>query len=419
MGTNRGASAVRTGIGADGPERFADDAIYERLHPYYAEVCALSELRKKRGIGVPLRSGMGGHSLLYLNGVRVDRREAYPTLVLCEPGGEPGRHCVGISVNSHYRNANWVAAEGRDFIWRGALGPGESLTHASYERTQRLAKAQGVLDGIEFQGHLFRDKPPGMSERDYMYEISIASDYAVRFGRNVYRARVPLDRNRMAVIVDFLNGLNAPYRGGELVFRWDALNNNCSHVGHNALAAAGIWAPWPTGQFFAIAAFRFPVPKNEFVDIVLRTNDLRIDDARAMFDDELARRALLETGALPTAPAALAIAEQAIRENEVYETDRLRLIFYANPFWGHYRRHFDRILGEPRYSDLGTNLRHFAQIYERATERRSSARGRQARSDAEAQFCMHYDRYIEREAARVNDLLSRLDRTPEIAEAVS
>jgi hypothetical protein len=250
-----------------------------------------------------------------------------------------------------------------------------------------------------------------------MYEISIATDYAVRFGRNVYRARVPLDRNRMAVIVEFLNGLNAPYRTGERVFDWHPLTNNCAHAAHNALAAVGVWAPWPTGQFLAIAAFRFPVPKNEFVDLVLRTNDLPVHDARAIFKDELARRALLETGVLPTAPASLAIAERAIRENEVYETDRLRLIFYGNPFWGHYRRHFASILDEPRYSDLRANLQHFAQIYETAVERRRSARADGPRSDAEARFAVHYERYIEREAVRVNDLLAKLDGTSGIAEA--
>jgi hypothetical protein len=154
------------------------DTAYDRLYPYHAELCALSELRKKPGFGAPVRSGMGGHCLLYLNGVRRDRLAGYPTLRVCEPGDSPARHGVGISVNSHYKNANWVAAEGRDFLWRGALEPGEHLTREAYERTQHHAKAIGLLDGVQFHDHLFRDRPRGMSERDYMYEISIATDYA-------------------------------------------------------------------------------------------------------------------------------------------------------------------------------------------------------------------------------------------------
>jgi hypothetical protein len=420
MGVGRSASPGRTGTSMDLANNLADGALYPRIYPYYAEVCALSEIRKKPGLGVPLRSGIGGHSLLYLNGVRLDHRVRYPTLVVCDGDDSPARHGVGISVNSHYRNANWVAAEGRNFVWRGALAPGEKLTRAAYECTQDLAKAQGVLDGIEFHERLFRDKPRGMSERDYMYEISIATDFAVTFGRDVYRARVPLDPARMGAIVDFLNKLNQPYRDGSQIFRWRVLNNNCSHVAHNALASAGIWAPWPTGQFFAIAALRFPVPKNEFVDLMLRTSDLPVHDARAMYEDEIARRALFETGVLPTAPGALAIAERVIQDNEMYETGRLRLIFYDNPFWGPYRRHFARILTEPRYSNLRANLIHFANMYETALEHRRSTSGGSTSSESEARFLTHYDSYIEQETERVNSLLSIVNRSPKVeAETLS
>ena len=98
------------------------------------------EIRKKPGFGVPLRSGIGGHSVLYLNGVRRDREAGYPTLKVCNPDASPERHGVGISVNSHYKNANWIAAEGRDFVWHGALAPGEHLTSDAYARTQQCAK---------------------------------------------------------------------------------------------------------------------------------------------------------------------------------------------------------------------------------------------------------------------------------------
>lgn len=398
-----------------------DDARYQRFYPYHAEVCALTEIRKKPGFGAKLHSGIGGHSVLYLNGVRLDRRARYPVLRLCDPEASPESHGVGISVNSHFSNANWIAVEGRDFVWRGALEPGERLTRAAYERTQDHAKAMGVLDGVTFHDHLFRDKPLGMSKRDYMYEISIATDYAMNFGRDIYRARIPLDHARMATIVAFLNGLNAPYRDGSRIYRWRVLNDNCSHVTHNALASAGIWAPWPTGQFFVVAALKFPVPKNEFVDLMLRTNDLPIQDAQAVYDDSVARRAFLEKGALPTAPGALGTAEPAIGDNDLYHTDRLRLIFYDNPFWGPYRSRLARILGEPRYFDLRANLHHFAAVYGEALERRREARGTMALPsgantkalDERARFDMRYDRYIDREAAKVSRYLASLNHPNE------
>lgn len=425
MRIGRSALASRAGARADGAAGAADNAHYERLYPYYAELCALSEIRKKPGFGVQFRSGMGGHSLLYLSGVCRDRQAGYPVLKLCDPGTSPARHGVAISVNSHYKNASWVAAEGRDFIWRGALGPSERLTRDSYERTQAHAKATGVLDGVQFHDHLFRDKPRGMSERDYMYEISVGTDYALRFGRDAYRARVPLDRRRMAVIVDFLNDLNAPYRKGARVFRWNIFNNNCSHMAHNALAVANIWAPWPTGQFFVFAAFKFPVPKNEFVDLVLRANDLPVHDTQTIYDDDVARRALVEADTLPTAPGALAVVAPAIQDNGIYDIDRLRLIFYDNPFWGPYRPRFFRIFDEPRYIDLRANLRHFAAMYEAAQQqrggiRRKSGNGAGVRSADRERFDVLHSRYIEREAAKVQHQLVSLDEpAPAEAETVS
>lgn len=379
---------------------------YEDLFPYHAELCALTELRKKPGFGVKLHSGIGGHLLLYLNGVRLDRGQGYPVLRLCTPDENPANYGAGISVNAHYRNANWVAAEGRDFLWYGDLLPDERVTREAYERTQERAKAMGILDGVEFHPELFRDKPPGMSDRDFMYEISIATDYGAQFGRDTFRARVPLDRVRMGAIVDYLNRLNAPYRAGQRIYRWRVLNDNCAHAAHNALAAAGLFRPWPTGQFFAFAAFNFPVPKNEFVDLMLRTNDLPIENPQELYKDAQARQALLATGTLPTAPGALASTQPAMAANDLYDVARLRLIFYDNPFWGPYRFRFKRIFATPRFTDLHANLRHFAKCYAQA---QAQGRPRTHLSGERALFQNRYDEHVAREAAKLRHQLTRLE----------
>jgi hypothetical protein len=401
------------------------DEHYHRLYPYYAEVYALTEIRKKPGFGVPLHSGIGGHSVLYLNGVCLDPRTTYPVLTMCDPNALPERQGVGVSVNSHFKNANWIAVEGKDFLWHGAREPGEHLSAAVYERTQHRAKEMGILDCIEFHDELFRAKPNGMSERDYKYEISIATDYAVNFGRDIYQARIPLNRSRMAAVVDFLNVLNSPYREGKRVYRWRVLNDNCSHVTHNALACAGIWSPWPTGQSPLIAAFGFPVPKNEFVDLMLRTNDFPIADAKAVYNDPSARRALLDGNSLPTAPGALASASSAVVSNDLYLTERLRLIFYDSPFFGPYRAQLARIFREARYSDLRENLRHFVGLYQeaRAINRalRHCQRGKFDSStfDEWTQFCLRYDCYIEAEWTKVMGYLAGLDQPRTIRFDVS
>ncbi len=232
------------------PLTHLDEHVYAALFPYFAECCAESEFDKKKGFGVDIEGGgPGGHSVFYLNGACRVPDAGYPVLEVCaeSPDGMAGRG-VGLSVNNHYRNANWTATEGRDFFFRGALAPGEGVTRAGYLRTQEQAKAMGIMDGIVFHGEALEDKPADMSERDFMYEVSIATDYAVDFARDRYCARVPLDRDKMDIIVHYLNALNEPYRSGRKEFHWHVLSNNCAYLAHNALAAIGLWPEWKTDR---------------------------------------------------------------------------------------------------------------------------------------------------------------------------
>src|SRR5258708_14518043 len=161
----------------------SDEAQYVALYPYYAEVCAVSQIQKKPGFGADIRGGPGGHAVLYLNGVCRDRGAGYPTITLCDGAPAPGQG-VGLSVNAHYRNANWVAVEGRDFFYGGGLGPAERLTRLAYRRAQQTAQAQGILDGVAFHDRVFDHMPPRPARAEWMYEVSVGTDYAVRFARD-------------------------------------------------------------------------------------------------------------------------------------------------------------------------------------------------------------------------------------------
>jgi hypothetical protein len=170
-----------------------------------------------------------------------------------------------------------------------------------------------------------------------------------------------------------------------------------------------------------LAAFNFPVPKNEFVDLILRTNDLPIEDPAAIYKNRSARRMLLDAGFLPTAPGALASALPAVCNNDIYDTTDLRLIFYDNPFWGAYNPRFHRIFAEPRYFDLRENLRHFQTLYEKAREMCHGTRvdvvavnapGRER--DEIGEFYARYDAHIEREAEKVRTQLTFLRHPAEI-----
>ncbi|MGA3001324.1 MAG: hypothetical protein ABSE20_06345 [Acetobacteraceae bacterium] len=392
-----------------------DEATYTSIYPWYAEFCALSEIDKKPGFGVEIvPGGAGGHSIIYLNGVCRVQDAGYPVVALCNDGGtpKPGEG-VGLSVNDHYRNANWIATQGRNFVFRGDLRPGEALTKERYLQTQKTAEEMGILDGVVFHREVFKDQPAGMSKTAFMYDMSVATDYAIGFGRDRYCARVPLDRAKMAAIVKYLNQLNAPYRSGQKVFNWNVLENNCTHLAHNVLAVAGVWSEWPTDRPLLISAFDFPVPKNEFVNLMLRTNEMPITDLGALYDDTSARATMLNWHYIPTRPGGLAEAVRAIRPNEVYNT-HLRLIFYDPPTpFGHYELWFNTIFSDPRYTDLRANLRHFSMLYTTTLAARRAAYSRmpERKADRGTFEAAYYD-IIEREKAKLDEALRVLSAGP-------
>jgi hypothetical protein len=416
-----GCAAMPAGLAVD-----TDEATYSALFPYYAEACAVSEIRKKPGFGAEIiAGGPGGHAVLYLNGVCRDRSAGYPTIALCDPGA-PGQG-VGISANAHYRNANWVATEGRDFFFDGDLPPRERLTRLAYQRAQDKAKAQDVFAGVTFHEENFADmpagesrpdQPAGESRRDHMYELSIGTDYAIGFARHRYCARVPLERAQMANVVAYLNDANRPYKAGEKIYLWDVIRDNCTHLIHDALAAAGVWRRIQLPDFFLFAAAVFPVPKNEFVNLMRRTNDLPLENPRALYDDDAAREAVLRLGQLPTRPGALASARPVVQDNEIYDTT-LSLIVYDEPFVERFTIWFREIFADPRYFDLRANLAHFAARYRAIAERRAPGSDRSperahdgsAGSDYAA-FEGRFHDVIARERAAVDARLAALGGTP-------
>jgi hypothetical protein len=387
------------------PHTTVDETTYAAFFPYFAEYCAVSEFDKKKGFGVDVEGGgPGGHSVLYLNGACRVRNAGYPLLTVCDEAadGMVGKG-VGLSVNDHYQNANWTAADGRDFFYHGALAPGEAVTRANYERTREIAQTKGILDGVVYHDEVLKDKPEGMSVRDYMYDVAIGTDYAIDIARDRFCARVPLDRGKMEIIVRYLDELNEPYRSGRKEFHWNVLRDNCTYLAHNALAAVGLWPELPPDRPLLVAAFDFPVPKNEFVNLVWRANDMPIADPDALYDDDTARTQLDKLAWIATGPGALAEATRVVQPNDVYNT-HLRLIFYDEPVFGHYQKRFDRIFSEPRYNDLTANLRYFSRLYATILAKPRMPQPTAAR----AAFDQRYYEVIAREKMKVDAMLATL-----------
>ena len=410
------AACVPSAI-APPPTTVSEEEQYAMVYPYYAEICALSRLGKNPGFGADISSGFGGHAVLYLN--RVCRRQdsSYPVLQICdEQGAKPSADGVGLSVNAHYQNAEWVAVEGRNFFFDGDLKPGEPLSRDTYRTVLAKAQSKRIYDDVTFHDEVYDGMPPGFTRQGFQYEVSAATDYAIKFGRNKYCARVPLGRPQMAKIVEYLNALNAPYRSGKEKFDWNLFTHNCSHINHNALAAADLWDEWPTDRFIVVSLLDFPVPKNEFVNTMLRTNDMPIADLEAVFDDRPARRLLLDEGRLPTAPGAIADLDTIAKPNEVYDTES-RIIFYDDPITGTFQRRFNAILTEPRYFRLRDNLGYFAGLYERIARGRKpldwylakrKGDSEQERNEFKIFYEKYYD-YIARQSQAVAQQIAQID----------
>ncbi len=84
------------------PGPLQKEDVYNSLFPQWVELCAVSQISKKPGYGANIAGGPGGHAVLFLHGACLDPASSYPVLKSC-PDGE-----TGISMNSHFRNANWL-----------------------------------------------------------------------------------------------------------------------------------------------------------------------------------------------------------------------------------------------------------------------------------------------------------------------
>ena len=172
--------------------------------------------------------------------------------------------------------------------------------------------------------------------------------------------------------------------------------DNCIHLAHNALAVAGVWDEWRINRPLLVSIFDFPVPKNEFVNLMRRTNDLRLLDLARAWRDPAAQRSVLEFGRLPATPGAIAEARAPQRPNDVYDTD-LQLIFYDDPLLGPYQGWFDALFADPGTLDLQRNAAVFAAAYRKAeAERRPLAWWQaQPRYRDDAAFPAFYDRFYQ------------------------
>jgi hypothetical protein len=196
---------------------------------------------------------------------------------------------------------------------------------------------------------------------DYIASHSLGTDFALRYARNVFCARVPIPEPALDETIAFLNDKNREYAEGEADYQWSLFNHNCVHTVRNALAAANFWDPISVGQVKLMALLNLAVPANEFVNLALIGAEGPLD-LEAVAGDRSVRDALNEWGWLPTRHGAVVKFLPAWRDNDLFVPE-FRLFAVQSLLRMGKTAATVRLMSEPRHVDIEENLRYFVERY--------------------------------------------------------
>ena len=388
------------------------DKVYEKLFPYYVELCAASQFHSKlTGEG----GGPAGHAILYIKGACKDEDASFPQLRRCRGIAtrlNDPEHGAGVSVNQLFSNVNWVATPGYELVFQGNLAPGERLTLARFEAVEQQAIAKGIYRGVTF--HRFAGGATDTDLRAFLERAGVGTDLALQFARSVFCARLPVTEAMLDPIIKFLNDKNREYAEGEADYNWSAWADNCSHTMRNALAAANIWSPLSVRTTKIRQIFNLAVPANEFVNLAELMTEGDIEDYRDILRDGPRRDAFHEFHWLPTRQGALLKTLPVHNPNDLYDTT-FRLFTLQSPFLrGKTQRAID-LLSDARFVDLDTNLHYFERRYDAILAGRDEWRDTMA-SVRGTRFrrveSLYYD-YIRSQSAEVQSMITRMAAIPD------
>src|SRR5271169_6519535 len=337
------------------------DTAYEKLFPYYVELCAASQFHSLlTGEG----GGVAGHAVMYLKGACKDDDAPFPQLRRCRHVAttlaDP-EHGSGISVNAQFKSINWVAVPSYELFFQGNLAPGERLARAQFDAVERDAIAKGIYKGVTF--HRFAGASSDTNLRDFLERAGIGTDLALQFARSLFCARLPVTATMLDPIIAFLNDKNREYAEGEADYNWSAWADNCSHTMRNALAAANIWSPLSVRAVKFRQIFNLAIPANEFVNLVELMTQGDIDDYRDILGDGPRRDAFHEFHWLPTRQGALLKTLPVHDPNDLYDTT-FRLFTLQSPFLRSKTQRAIDLLSDERFVDLDANLHYFERRYD-------------------------------------------------------
>ena len=214
---------------------------------------------------------------------------------------------------------------------------------------------------------------------EFIVRNSIGTDFALNFARTAYCARLPMSRAAIGKVVAYLNEVNE--RAQESGYTWNAYTNNCSHVVHNALAAADLWdakqtrGPGPINVVKDILSVAkglalgrmsdFSFPANNFVRAFEAGNERPIDGPIAAFKNHDVVRTLND-GWMSTGPGALIVTYPMhdAERNEMFASGRDPFLFSVPRLWD--KQDTFKMLtrnASTSLTDLGANLSRFRDRY--------------------------------------------------------
>ena len=404
--------------------------VYNALFPCYIEVCAVTQLHQTGA----KPGGWGGHATLFVNGAEIETGAGYPRLRLAAAGADlsGADSGTGISVNKIFDNVTWVAIPGRDEFFHGSLAPEQTLDEGFYEAAIHKATDAGWFAGIGIKDELIRQKPPAMPAAEFVVRHSVGTDFALNFARTAYCARLPMSREALGDVIAYLNALNeSAQKSG---YTWNMYTNNCSHVAHNALAAAGVWDPkvvrGPSAVDIAkdvLSLVRalaltqmsdLSFPANNFVRLYEAGNERPINDVSAAFHNHDVRRTLND-GWMSTGPGAL-IATYPMHDasrNRMFAPGRDPFLFSVPVFWDKEDKFKRLTRATPSIvTDLAPNLASFRDRYGKTLENQRTVDdelGMLHDGESERDFRAFYSRfyqYVADELTRTDGLIADYKR---------
>jgi hypothetical protein len=379
-----GLASIPSSHAAETNSIVTDHEQYAKVYPTHVEYCAGTELAFVDGVA----GGPGGHGFTYIEGLCKDNQPVfkngrwmvYPRVKPCD--GTEGYSGVGVSVNSDFKNVNFVVVPTYALFMNGNLGQGERVTQAVVDRAADDANRLNVFQNVRIKPELTLDpktgkidpktgKPDPKTQTGFAYGSpgymhmmavnSIGTDYGTRMGRNLECVRLPFPKARLADVAARLNGINGGYYETGTVYNWDGLKNNCAHLASDLLEAAGVRHAIPKNLAALKQIFYIALPRDGVYTLI--TNGImKSMEPWSTYRDLKEDKVNLDNGVtfLPTQVGVLAKKYSIFRDNKVFANFK-KAAWLAS---AKYNIKLDTAtFTNPAYSEIGPNFVAWANRY--------------------------------------------------------